>query len=74
MNDLKKHADDVQIYTKLFICQTPSEIQQNISSKVLLYLKCEEHITSYSKINEIMENVMCGRLCDLVPFIPLDDL
>lgn len=58
--------------TSIFICQLPQDKQKQIEKSITNFLK----LYGYNKqeIQEISENAMCSRLCDLSENININDI
>lgn len=62
-------------HTGEFICQVPEPYWWMINAAIKEYLVNEENMDSESpEFDEIVDNAMSGRLCDIEDYIDLDKI
>jgi hypothetical protein len=58
------------IKTTTFVCQLPLEVQSKIEEAIVTF--CKQN--NYDNVEEILENAMEGRLCDLEENIDIESI
>lgn len=58
--------------TTIFICQLPTELKEEVKKRINAFL--DEEGYEGEEAEEILENAMNGRLCDLEDCIKISDL